>query len=680
MMAGRGDVNGARKPTGTAHVFDGGIATKDIDPVWRTEALPGWVVHHLIPLLTAGQSWPMGSESKLWELRVEYVKLMNLLIGTLDPTAATVQSLNGSLQSPAKPAIFKRLAKLSDDKAGIVAKAQESFSYAKMVDNFARETQYSKLSVNVAFWIAVTAAFIALIAAGFAPLASVLLRSAGTAGSARIALIMQRLALVASRSGPVTASGQVTKLAATATGAGGKFFNAALAAELVEEISEEVFIDAFAQYQQIKMGTRDTWDWKKVKAAAVGAGTGAVIGTKLGGPVSRFTNDLPGVSRLNRIAGDNPGVGNAFLRFPGRALNTGLNNMLSSPAGSIAANYLVYDQFALPGAEGVYGGFLGGAGRTNTISPFNPSVASAITNPLSTLSSAFDAAISAPPGTPTAGDAALAGPRPGAPDGAAAPVPAQQPAADLTGPARRDRAAAVTQPAVPQPASGRVQTAPDITTPDAPPAVRPKAQQDLPAPRQEAEPDAQAPRQDTGPGQGPVSQPAVQAAAPASAQQDAPVEQPAPATAQAPVASEPAGTPEPTGTPTSATAPEPATLQEPATAPEPAGVPEAASVAEPAVPASESAPAPEPAAVPEPVAAAEPVGTSDATAAPQEADAGTTASVTVNATATTQPGDVRPAAVTGPVPQPATGTPAAVSLVTRLIRTARRTRAVPQAT
>ncbi|GAA3615677.1 hypothetical protein GCM10022419_121210 [Nonomuraea rosea] len=661
-MAGKGDVNGARQPTSSAHAFDGGIATKDVEPVWQTEALPGWVVNHLIPLLTAGQSWPKGSESKLWELRVEYVKLMNLLIGTLDPTATTVQILNSSLQSPAKPAIFKRLAKLSDDKAGVVAKAQESFSYAKMVDNFARETQYSKLSVNVAFWVAVVAAFIALIAAGFSPLASLLLRSVGTAGATRIALIMERLALVASRSGTVAASSRITKLAGAT--AGNKFFNAALAAELVEEITEEVFIDAFAQYQQIKMGTRDTWDWKKIKAAAIGAGAGAVAGTKLGGPMSRFANNLPGISRLNRIAGDNGGVGNAFLRFPGRALNTGLNNMVASPAGSIVANYAVYDQFSLPGAEGFYGGFLGGAGRTNTISPFNPSVAGAIINPMSTLSGVFDSAMAAQQGSadtmgsPTVGDSpAPAGPRPGSADGTVAPVvPPQRQAIDVTGPStgatRRDSTATVIGPADQESGRKGTQTAPtpDIITPDANRTNRTqqdnevKVQQDLPAPQQEEELDTQA--------QGPVSQPAAPTAPPAG-QQSAPTSDRAPAEASGAPASAPeqSGTANPATAPQQSSTPEPASAPEATTAPEPAGTPENAGE-------HHTAHTPEP------------------TGSPQ--DAGTPGTVTTSETVTTVTSttpsvDRQPAVTPAPAPQ----APNAPSLIARLIGTIRRTGNTP---
>ena len=656
MMAGKGDTSTARQPTATAQAFDGGIATTDVEPVWQTEALPGWVVHHLIPLLTAGQSWPKGSESQLWQLRVEYVKLMNLLIGTLDPTAATLQSLNGSLQSPAKPAIFKRLAKLYDDQVGVVAKAQESFGYAKMADDFARETQYSKLSINVAFWVSVIAAFIALIAAGIFPLASLILRSVGVAGATRIALIMERLALVAARSAPVTRGGQVTRLAGAGAGAGaripqaawGRAMMAQLATEIPEEILEELFLDMTAQYQQIKMGTRDTMDWKKVQAAAIGAGTGAVVGTVLGGPMSRFTNNLPGISRLNRVAGDDRGVGNAFLRFPGRALNTGLNNMLASPAGSIVANYVVYDQFALPGADGLYGAFLGGAGRTNTISPFNPSVAAAIFNPVSSLSGVFDAAMAAqhggpgptggPGAGPTAGDPST-GPRPGSPDGGLpTAVPPQRQTADPTGssPAttRRDVTSTLTDPAG-QPTRRGTQAVPtpDIVTADTNQAAQQgddaQAQQDLPTPQQEEETDAQ-------------GRPQAQDTS-SSGQRSTSTTDPAP-TGPA----DPTGVPNPTNTPETTTS---ETTAPQTTAPETTGVPDPTAASGPA-----AAPAPAP-------------DTAPATAPAPDA---TPERVTVT-TGATGPADARPAASPAPAQPAANGDPAA-GLVTRLIGAGRQAR------
>ncbi|RSN14361.1 hypothetical protein DMB42_07545 [Nonomuraea sp. WAC 01424] len=697
-MAGKGDVDAseAHKAAGGTGAFDGGIATKDVEPVWRTEALPGWVVHHLIPLLTAGQSWPEGSESKLWELRVEYVKLMNLLIGTLDPTSTTVQTLNGSLQSPAKPAIFKRLAKLYDNKVGVVAKAQESFSYAKMVDNFARETQYTKLSINVAFWIAVIAAFTALIAAGFFPLASLMLRSVGAAGGSRIALIMERLALVAARSGPVAASGQISKLA----GAGaGRFFNAALAAELFEEISEELVIDLTTQYQQIKMGTRDSLDWKKVKAAAIGAGAGAVAGTKLGDPMSRFANNLPGISRLNRIAGDNRGVGNAFLRFPGRALNTGLNNMVASPAGSIVANYAVYDQFALPGAEGFYGGFLGGAGRTNTLSPTNLEVLHAAVTPVTSLSGVFAEAMAAQRNAstittaPGLGDlSSVPGPQAGSPDAGGSPV---LPQGDLPGGGRRDRTSTVTEPAAPQqtaPKASRAVQTPDAT-PDTPQAPRPqhtndtKPRQDTPTPQVQSQPQAQPqdqpqdqqdqqdrsqdPRQDARP----ASQPAAQDAAPAADQQPAPTTDQAPAEtphtsrdSDTTASQTPATAPDAATTPDAAPAPDTTTTPDATPAPDTAGAP-----AENTTPDSTATPdstgTPETARTGDPQNVGEP-RTADPAPAPQDTGALTTAE-TAAAPGPAPQTQADPTPVPAPAQQPATSGPA---LVTRLIGAVRRTR------
>ncbi|MGW2158457.1 WXG100-like domain-containing protein [Nonomuraea sp. NPDC001699] len=694
MMAGKGDVttatDEARKPAGGTGAFDGGIATKDVEPVWQTEALPGWVVHHLVPLLTAGQSWPEGSESKLWELRVEYVKLMNLLISTLDPTSATVQTLNGSLQSPAKPAIFKRLAKLYDDKAGVVAKAQESFSYAKMVDNFARETQYTKLSINVAFWIAVIAAFIALIAAGFFPLASLMLRSVGAAGGSRIALIMERLALVAARSGPVAASGQISKLA----GAGaGRFFNAALAAELFEEISEELVIDLTTQYQQIRMGTRDSLDWKKVKAAAIGAGAGAIAGTKLGDPMSRFANDLPGISRLNRIAGDNRGVGNAFLRFPGRALNTGLNNMVASPAGSIVANYAVYDQFALPGAEGFYGGFLGGAGRTNTLSPTNLEVLHAAVTPVTSLSGVFNEAMAAQRNAstittaPGLGDlSSVPGPQTGSPDAGGSPV---LPQGDLSGGGRRDRTSTVTEPAAPQQPAPKAARA--VQTPDAPQAPRPqhtddaKPRQDSPTPQVQSQPqdqqDQQDRSQDPPPDARPASQPVAQDASPADQQaapttDQAPAETPHTSPGSDTAASQtPATTPVTTTTPDTTPAPDTAPAPDTTTTPDTTPAPDRTSGTSDTsgAPAEnttqDSTGTPETARTGGPQSVGEP-RTAEPAPAPQDTGTLTTAE-TAAAPGPTPQNQADPTPVPAPAQQSATPGP---SLVTRLIGAVRRTR------
>ena len=142
--------------------------------------------------------------------------------------------------------------------------------------------------------------------------------------------------------------------------------------ELIEEIGEE-FIDFVAQYQQIKMGTRKEVDWNKSMAAIIGAGGGAIVGMKVAGPVSRVTGGVPG--------------------FAGRAITTGATNTIASPVGSFVANGVVYGQWENPfTADSLMGGFMGGAGRTGSISPFNPEVYTTLAHPTTSLASAYDAA------------------------------------------------------------------------------------------------------------------------------------------------------------------------------------------------------------------------------------------------------------------------------------------------
>ncbi|MFC7586054.1 hypothetical protein ACFQYP_21655 [Nonomuraea antimicrobica] len=293
-------------------------------------------------------------------------------------------------------------------------------AYAEQANNFAIETQYSKISINVAFWVTVIAIFIALVAAFFSAAVSVALVGPYAAGArAALSRILVRLAAAAARrvgatrlarvavlSGP-TGRSLITRLLATPLGL-----------ELIEEIGEEFFITVMTQYQQIKMGTIKGWDWKKIQAAILGAATGAMIGMVVAGPISRI------VSRLG-VRG-----------FAGRALTVGLTNMIASPAGSFVANGVVYQQWQNPFTpDALLGGFMGGVGRTGTISPFNPSVAMALGSPLSTLADAYNAAAQraghgpgsggpGEPGTPNGGPTGPQGGPPGMPGTVQGPEPA----------------------------------------------------------------------------------------------------------------------------------------------------------------------------------------------------------------------------------------------------------------
>ncbi|GII60373.1 hypothetical protein Skr01_04580 [Sphaerisporangium krabiense] len=385
------DVNPNTSPGGSTG--GGGSSTTDITPAWG-ESLPGWV-DTLIALIVSGQSWPEASERLLWELAKEHQALGESLYGAVEPGVTAVRTVLSGWDVPATPGFVTEADRLFAERTGVAGLGVENLTKALQADNFARETQYSKISINVAFWVAVTAAFIALVSAFFTAGASTpMIGPIAASARAAIGRILQRLAAVAGRD---FGSAMVTRLAATraAQAGGAGLFRTALsghlAREIIEEVGEEVFIDAWTQREQMKLGTRDGWDWKKTAASAVGGAGGAVIGMKAAGPMSRLGDRIPLLRALNN-AGAGPGVGNAFARFPGRAIQTGLNNMAASPGGSILANGLVYGQWELPDAESLLGAAVGGAGRTNTISPFNPDVFTAVTHPYTSLAAANAAA------------------------------------------------------------------------------------------------------------------------------------------------------------------------------------------------------------------------------------------------------------------------------------------------
>ncbi|MEV6982936.1 hypothetical protein AB0M95_16965 [Sphaerisporangium sp. NPDC051017] len=399
-------------PPGQSGIVGGGTSTSDVTPAWG-ESLPGWV-DLLISLIVSGQSWPEASETLLWELAKEHQALGAGLYGASEPGVNAARTVLAGWDVPATPLYLDQAARLFTHDTGVPGLGIKNLTKAMQADNFARETQYSKISINVAFWVAVTAAFIALVSAFFT--AGATTSAVGPiAASARaaIARILQRLAAVAGRDFGTAVTTRLASATAARAGLARTVLASHLGRELIEEIGEEVFIDAYTQKEQMDRGSRTSWDWSKTSASAVGAGGGAIIGTKIAGPLNRYSDRIPLLRTLNAAGGDAPGVAAAFARFPGRAVQTGLNNMAASPGGSILANGLVYGQFSLPDGESLLGAAMGGAGRTNTISPFNPSVPAAVLNPGAALHDATTASAltdlsrlanttTTPPGTHTA--------------------------------------------------------------------------------------------------------------------------------------------------------------------------------------------------------------------------------------------------------------------------------------
>ncbi|MFC7036462.1 hypothetical protein [Nonomuraea rubra] len=379
----------------------------DVRPVWETETLPDWVVYWLIPMLAAGQRWPGASESGLSKLAHAYAELSDGSTQSAEPAGSAARTIVTGWSAPATADFVTRARELYGSEGGVAGVSRNARAYAQQVNGFAVETQYSKLSVNVAFWVTVVAIAIAIIVAFFSAGASTaLIGPYAAAARTAISRILVRLATIAGREIGAARLARVAALSgATGRGAIVRLLASPIGRELVEEIGEEFTIAYKAQQQQIEMGTRKELDWKMLTATALGAGGGAITGTMVAGPVSRVSRVVPG--------------------FTGRALTTGLTNVIASPVGSLLGNGLVYGQWQNPfTAESMTGAFLGGVGRTGSISPFNPDVASALAHPLTTLAAAHDAAARSdaaragggPATGPSTGPAAPAGP-PSGPDG-----------------------------------------------------------------------------------------------------------------------------------------------------------------------------------------------------------------------------------------------------------------------
>ncbi|MFI6539678.1 hypothetical protein ACIBHY_44965 [Nonomuraea sp. NPDC050547] len=361
---------GGGRPQGWA------LIDRDVRPAWENSTLPDWVNHWLIPMLSGGQKWPKASEHALSKLAQSYADLGVGATAQLDDAGRAARKIVSGCATPSMYGFVGRAQELCGPQAGMVGIARDAEARSLEAGNFAIETQYSKLSVNVAFWVTVVAIAIALFVAFFTAGSSApLVGPFATALRAAITRVLSRLAAMAGREVGAAGLARLTVLSgATGRAALLRLLSTPLGKELIEEIGEETFIDAMAQWQQMKMGTRTEWDWKKTAASAVGAGVGAGVGMWLTRPISRVTRYVPG--------------------FGGRALTTGITNAFASPVGSMAANTFVYQQ--PPGnpftAEAMLGAFMGGVGRTGTISPFNPDVFTAVTHPLSSLASANDLA------------------------------------------------------------------------------------------------------------------------------------------------------------------------------------------------------------------------------------------------------------------------------------------------
>ncbi|MFD1503642.1 hypothetical protein, partial [Streptosporangium lutulentum] len=147
--------------------------TSDVMPVWETDVMPDFVDYVLIPLLAGGQMWPGKgdggglSESKLSELAQAWEELAAGLRPYAEPAGKAVRTVVAGWQAPATADFVTRAQTMYGEQAGLAGVSRGADAYAVQVSDFAVETQYSKLSINVAFWVTVVAISIALLVAFF---------------------------------------------------------------------------------------------------------------------------------------------------------------------------------------------------------------------------------------------------------------------------------------------------------------------------------------------------------------------------------------------------------------------------------------------------------------------------------------------------------------------------------
>ncbi|MER6005626.1 toxin glutamine deamidase domain-containing protein [Nonomuraea angiospora] len=392
-------------------IGSGGYAT-DVTPAWG-EGAPEWV-DVLISLVAAGQMWPEGSEKGLAELAVAFDDLSRAALAGQDVSSRATM-LDGWSGASAD-AFREHTDELASGETGLAGMAQAARAYALQQDSFARATQYGKLSINVGYWITVSAAAVGvtasfLTAGATTPLLAAYAQRLRTflnqvfGSLERAAGAGRGLTTVA----PKLAAVQTAQFGGRKLGQGllARAVTSHMLRELPEEVGEGLLMDGLAQRRQMDLGTRTSWDTRMTAANVLGDATGALLASRIAPAVSKYVSGLPGLRHLDTAAGDAGGLANVLMRYPTKAASAAATNALvSAPAGMIS-NGVVYGTWQLPTMEGLVGSMAAGAGRVGTVSPLSTDVLSALANPSTALARAeFTVHAQDPtpsPSAPTAG-------------------------------------------------------------------------------------------------------------------------------------------------------------------------------------------------------------------------------------------------------------------------------------
>ncbi|WP_143121134.1 hypothetical protein [Streptosporangium canum] len=477
-------MSGSTSSSNTSIASDGYLAedpgdgfAADVTPAWG-ESLPAWA-DTLIALLSAGQMWPEGSESTQWRLRMLWHELAQGLDSHVEEGVPVIDRTLQKWDAPPTDNSIAKLESLYSPDSGVPVLKENAAAYAAKLGNFALETQYSKISINVAFWISLIAISIGLVAVFFTGgMAARLIVLIARKTRWDIDTILRRLAAAAGRSAGARAVLPVAQRVATTAAASGSTRTIlssagrkAVALEVAEEATEEGVIDGATQLDQKKRGTRDRVDQRRFIDSLVGGGFGGAFGMKV----------APVVSRLF-------GPGRASRRFTGRTLQgitqAGAVNIIASAGGGLVVG-LGHGQLVLPTVEGGVGAFTGAAARYGSLSPFNGEVIQAVRTPVATFRSglaasfaSYDASVAAnttnlatatiPPPDPASSSAPTGGTPPAGPPSTGGDPAVVGGAQSTNGQAAPGGQAAPSRPAPSAPSAPSTPAAPAAATQGAP--------------------------------------------------------------------------------------------------------------------------------------------------------------------------------------------------------------------
>ena len=367
----------------------------DVQPVWGSD-LPGWA-NDLISMIVAAQPWPEGSESLAFEAQRALSELADLVdagLAKLGPVGdVLVGAADSSWDAPATAAFQQNRQGLCyTPGAGLLGVQGNCVAYAMQASNFGTNTEFGKLSINVAVWVALIAAFIVQLAAfltgGAAEaempviamsarqtIASILTKLAEAVGErfgAKALTALSKKALTsAAKLAEEGAARQLAKTAgkdaldAAARRALARGTTRRLTNEILRQSAEGVAVSVWANIDQQRRNPDAAWNWNATFSMVLAGGLGFGLGKGLGktnqalGISTRITSKLPFLARYSP-------TGTGIRAFTGRTVAAGATMAATMPASMFLANGMLsgqWDPATLTSGETYLGAFLNGTAR-----------------------------------------------------------------------------------------------------------------------------------------------------------------------------------------------------------------------------------------------------------------------------------------------------------------------------